>query len=145
MSDYRLKTMRVYSKQETGKGYRVLVDRLWPRGIRKDVLALDAWKKEVAPTAELRKWFGHDPDKFDAFRAFYLAELDQNEEAARFVKETAVLLKTQDVILLYGAKDEEHNQAVVLLDWLNQQMASSLAEPSAKEGAEEEDRRFIDG
>lgn len=138
MSDYYLKTMRVYDKQETGNGYRVLVDRLWPRGIRKEALALDEWKKEVAPSEKLRKWYGHDPDKFEAFRASYLTELDQNEEAARFVKETAVLLKTQDVILLYGAKDEEHNQAVVLLDWLYQQMASSPAGSSAEEGAEEE-------
>jgi uncharacterized protein YeaO (DUF488 family) len=145
MSDYCLKTMRVYDKQETGNGYRVLVDRLWPRGIRKEALALDEWKKEVAPSENLRKWYGHDPDKFDDFRASYLAELDQNEEASRFVKETAVLLKTRDVILLYGAKDEEHNQAVVLLDWLNQHMASSTAESPAEEESEEEDGRFVDG
>ncbi len=95
-----------------------LVDRLWPRGIAKTDLDYDSWIKDVAPSSELRSWFGHDPDRFAEFRKRYLAELDSNAEAAEPITSAA---RKGRVVLLYSAKDEEHNQAVVLKEWLHQQ------------------------
>ncbi|AZZ40065.1 DUF488 domain-containing protein [Acidipropionibacterium jensenii] len=92
-------------------GYRVLVDRLWPRGISKVRAALDAHPKEVAPSTELRKWFGHDPAKFDAFVERYRQELEASGAARDLLDELA---DQDDVDLLYDAKDREHNNAVVL-------------------------------
>lgn len=96
-------------------GYRVLVDRLWPRGISKVKARLDLWLKEIGPSTELRKWFGHDPERFEEFRARYLQELDGNPA----VGELLDICRAHDAVtLLYGAKDPEHNQAVVLRDYL---------------------------
>lgn len=107
---------RAYDAEGLAKaeGARVLVDRVWPRGVSNDELHLDLWAKEAAPSTALRKWFGHDPAKWDAFRDRYRAELDggADTEALR------ALLKKGPVVLIYGAKDEAHNQAVVLRDWL---------------------------
>lgn len=96
------------------EGARVLVDRVWPRGVTKDALRLDLWAKEAAPSTGLRRWFGHDPAKWEEFRRRYRAELDggADTEALR------ALLRQGPVVLIYGAKDEAHNQAVVLRDWL---------------------------
>lgn len=92
-------------------GYRVLVDRIWPRGVSKERAGLDEHRKEVAPSNELRKWFGHDPVRFDEFTAHYRAELDASGAAETFARDMA---GHPLVTLLYGAKDHERNQAVVL-------------------------------
>lgn len=96
-----------------------LVDRLWPRGVSKDEISMDAWLKEVAPSAELRKWFGHDPQRWDEFRRRYLNELDNNSEAAGRLIQAA---RQGRVVLLFDAKDTDHNQAVVLREWLLRQI-----------------------
>lgn len=95
-----------------------LVDRLWPRGIAKADLDFDAWIKDVAPSTELRRWFGHVPARFAEFRERYMAELDAHPEAAQPIVDAAAKGR---VVLLYSAKDTEHNQAVVLRDWILRQ------------------------
>lgn len=112
---------RIYSHDQVS-GYRILTDRLWPRGISKEKAALDLWAKEIAPSGELRKWFGHEVDKYPEFETRYLAELNANPDAPAFVATVKTQLKDQDVLLLFGAKDETHNQAVVLKSWLDQQL-----------------------
>lgn len=110
-----LRIRRVYADPTPDDGYRVLVDRLWPRGVSKERAHVDRWLKEVAPSNELRTWFNHDRSLFDEFVARYRAELDANpavEELRAIVAEHPV------VTLLYGAKDEQDNQAVVLRDYL---------------------------
>jgi len=113
-----LKLERIYTKPADLDGYRILVDRLWPRGISKVNAHLDDWAKVMGPSTELRKWFNHDPEKFADFQTRYLAEIEANPATAEFVKKVAEQLKQTNVILLYGAKDEQHNQAVVLRDYL---------------------------
>lgn len=107
---------RVYDKALKKDGYRVLVDRLWPRGISKAVAAVDEWAKEIAPTPTLRKWFSHDPERWSAFKKRYLAELKANNAIEEFVEqhEDKPLLT-----LVYGAKDTEHTHALVLQEYLN--------------------------
>tara|TARA_R110000765_G_scaffold75590_1_gene148190 strand:+ start:631 stop:1002 length:372 start_codon:yes stop_codon:yes gene_type:complete len=106
---------RVYNLDAKNDGIRLLVDRLWPRGIAKKEIDLDDWIMEVAPSNELRKWFGHDPEKWDDFRKRYRAELSENPDAVRRCLDW---LRKDNVTLLYGARDKEHNQAVVLRDYL---------------------------
>ncbi|KAA3641438.1 MAG: DUF488 domain-containing protein [Proteobacteria bacterium] len=102
---------RIYEDAANRDGHRVLVDRLWPRGVSKDVAKLDDWCKDLAPSDDLRKWFDHDPDKFEEFAQKYKKEL-QGCEAK--LDELLDIAKNKRVTLLYGAKDEQHNQAVVL-------------------------------
>ena len=106
---------RVYEPHEKGDGSRVLVDRVWPRGIAKKKLSDALWLKDVAPSTELRKWFGHDPERWREFRTRYRAELKKNPEP---VAKLRAIAKRGHVTLLYAAKDEEHNQAVVLAEYL---------------------------
>ena len=106
---------RIYEPAATNDGARVLVDRVWPRGITKEKAALGLWLKEIAPSTELRKWFGHDPARWDEFRARYGKELDGNEEA---VGQLRALIAKGPVTLVYSAHDAEHNQAVALADYL---------------------------
>lgn len=106
---------RIYDKPAATDGYRVLVDRLWPRGVSKEKAALDKWLKEVAPTPELRTWFAHDPAKFKEFRARYEEELQHNPAVAELQD---IAAKHQTVTLLYGAKDPSINQAVVLQSFI---------------------------
>lgn len=111
----KLKLERIYSKPADLDGYRILVDRLWPRGISKVNAHLDNWVKEVGPSNDLRKWFNHDLARYPEFKQRYLQELADHPAAYNTVK--ALIkekLPTQNVILLYGAKDQKHNQAVVL-------------------------------
>lgn len=108
---------RVYEKREKDDGYRILVDRLWPRGLTKEKAAADLWLKEIAPTTELRKWFDHDPEKWGGFQKKYLKEITENKEAVATLKEK---MKEGKVTILYGAKDEEHNEAKVLMDFINE-------------------------
>lgn len=98
-----------------GDGFRVLVDRLWPRGVSKEDAALDEWLKDVGPSTELRKWFDHDPDKFEEFAGRYGDELDGNPAWERLQQ---IVADHKRVTLLFGAKDHDHNQAVVLRDLL---------------------------
>ena len=113
MTTFRIK--RIYEELEPSDGYRVLVDRLWPRGISKETAALDEWCKDVAPSNELREWFGHDPSKYAEFKERYLQELAQNSELPAII---ASWRAHRQVTLLFGARDPEHNQAEVLLEYL---------------------------
>ena len=110
-----LKLKRVYEPPEAADGKRILVERLWPRGLTKDKAHVDVWMKDVAPTTELRKWFDHDPAKWTEFKKRYRAELSKNDEQVAQLKKEIGKAKTT---LVYGAKDEEHNAALVLLDYL---------------------------
>lgn len=105
---------RIYDKSITPEGIRILIDRLWPRGLKKEDANIDYWFKEVAPSSELRKWFGHKPERFEEFRLKYLQELRNDEEKCQKVDEICQMLDENNVILLYGAKDIEKNHAVVL-------------------------------
>ncbi|MGI6052431.1 MAG: DUF488 domain-containing protein [Bilifractor sp.] len=120
---HQLKTLRVYELNPDTAGYRILVDRLWPRGLRKEALSPFVWAKDIAPTNDLRKWYGHDPDRFEEFTRKYREELENNPDADKFVKDVGDILKDQDVLLLFAAKDKEANQAVVLKKWLEERIA----------------------
>lgn len=113
VSHLRLK--RAYVPAEPEDGVRILVDRLWPRGVSKAKAALDDWMKEIAPSAALRQWFGHDPGRWPEFQRRYNSELQQHTEDLDRIR---ALAKKQTVTLVYGAQDEEHNDAVVLRDVL---------------------------
>lgn len=106
---------RIYDPPSKDDGARVLVDRLWPRGVRKEAAKLTVWLKEIAPSPELRKWFGHEPERFHEFSQRYRAELAANGDAVDQIDE---LLKHGSVTLLYAARDTAHNEAVVLADFL---------------------------
>jgi len=108
---------RIYEPASKEDGRRVLVDRVWPRGVSRERAALDLWLKEIAPTTDLRKWFGHVPARFAEFRDRYCKELDANPEAVAELRELA---EDADVTLLYSAHDRDHNNAVVLAEYLNQ-------------------------
>lgn len=111
--DIRLK--RAYEPPARSDGARILVDRLWPRGVKKETLKLDSWLKDIAPSSELRKWFDHRPDRFEQFAKKYRAELDANPGA---VAELEPWLHRGRATLVYGARDPAINQAVVLRDYL---------------------------
>ena len=106
-----IKIKRVYNDPEDSDGYRILIDRIWPRGLSKEDAKLDDWNKDLAPSTKLRKWFDHDPDKFEIFSEKYKKELENSNEDLKKLIEKA---QDNTVTLLYGAKDTEHNQAVVL-------------------------------
>jgi uncharacterized protein YeaO (DUF488 family) len=111
-----VKLKRVYDEFSETDGNRILVDRLWPRGLTKEKARVDLWLKDVAPSTELRKWFAHDPGKWPEFETRYRAELKQNPHKFSLLKRAAAKGPTT---LLYGAKDNEHNEAVVLQKLLN--------------------------
>ncbi len=111
----RLRLKRVYEPAAPGDGVRVLVDRLWPRGLTRKKAAIDHWMKEVAPSPALRKWFGHDPDRWTEFKRRYMGELRQHKD---LLAELRKLNRQRTVTLLFGARDEEHNDAVVLREVL---------------------------
>jgi uncharacterized protein YeaO (DUF488 family) len=117
-----IQVKRAYEPPAPGDGYRVLVDRLWPRGVSKEKLALDEWRKEIAPSDALRKWFGHDPEKWAEFRKRYFAELDGQRDR---VLELLQHADPGPLTLVYGAKDEEHNNAVALDEYLESHGAST--------------------
>jgi uncharacterized protein YeaO (DUF488 family) len=106
---------RAYEPPEPSDGYRVLIDRLWPRGVKKEEARLDEWARELAPSSELRRWFGHDPAKFDEFRRRYREELAAQEKK---LTELRRLARKETVTLVYSARDTEHNDAVVLAELL---------------------------
>jgi uncharacterized protein YeaO (DUF488 family) len=106
---------RVYLPSSPEDGVRVLVDRLWPRGVRKSEAAIDRWLKEVAPSTELRRWFGHDPRKWEEFRHRYRSELSRK---TTLLNELRTIAKRRRLTLVYAARDELHNEAVMLRDVL---------------------------
>lgn len=106
-----LKIKRVYDAPSSDDGVRILVDRLWPRGLKKEDAQLDFWDKDIAPSNELREWFGHKPERFDEFSKKYMQELKAHEDRLKEIKD---MLKTKNVTLVYAAKDTNDNHAVVL-------------------------------
>jgi uncharacterized protein YeaO (DUF488 family) len=117
-----LRLKRAYEPPTASDGYRVLIDRLWPRGVSKEEARLDEWARELAPSSELRRWFGHDPAKFDEFRRRYRQELDSHDEKLRDLRRRA---RNGRLTLVYGARDSEHNDAVVLAEMLRRGRRSS--------------------
>ena len=107
---------RVYEKPDPKDGFRILVDRLWPRGLTKEKAGADLWLKDIAPSTELRKWFNHDPEKWKEFQKKYQKELQENKEAVSVLKEH---LKQGHVTLLYAAKDGVHNEADVIKNFVS--------------------------
>jgi uncharacterized protein YeaO (DUF488 family) len=116
-----LKMKRIYEAPEKADGFRILVDRLWPRGVKKESARLDAWLKDSAPSPDLRKWFAHDPEKFAAFKERYEEELVMNPPTAVAVAEILKQLEATDVTLVYAARDPEINHVVVLRGFLEKQ------------------------
>ncbi|MCH2450773.1 MAG: DUF488 domain-containing protein [Gracilimonas sp.] len=108
---------RIYEDASEKDGYRVLVDRLWPRGVSKEAAQLDEWNKKISPSPELRKWFDHDPEKFEEFKKRYKTELADREDVIDELFENA---DDHKLTLLYAAKDETHNHAIVLKEFLNE-------------------------
>jgi uncharacterized protein YeaO (DUF488 family) len=114
-----IRLSRVYDHEPSGAGKVFLVERLWPRGIRRGDLTMDAWLKDVAPSPELRTWFSHDPAKWTEFRRRYSRELDANPQAWQPLVEAAA---AGDITLLYSSRDRDHNNAVALRDYLTTQL-----------------------
>jgi uncharacterized protein YeaO (DUF488 family) len=115
-----IRLKRAYEAAENADGKRYLVDRVWPRGLTKDKLHIDSWLKDVAPSTELRKWFGHDPARWNEFQSRYRKELSAHTEALAPLLDAA---RRGNVTLVYGARDTEHNQAVVLKQVLEEHLA----------------------
>jgi uncharacterized protein YeaO (DUF488 family) len=112
-----IKLKRVYDKEDSADGVRYLVERLWPRGIKKTSLHLDGWLKDVGPSTELRKWFSHDPEKWEQFKRKYFAELDRAPENCEPILQAA---RKGAVTLLYSSHDTEHNNAVALKEYIEE-------------------------
>ncbi len=115
-----IKVKRIYRPRDPDDGLWILVERLWPRGVRRG--SVDAWMKEVAPSPELREWFSHDPSKWEEFRSRYLEELSRNPAVNRLLD----LARTGNVTLVYAARDEEHNSAVVLKEFLERALQADV-------------------
>ncbi|MGI6417510.1 MAG: DUF488 domain-containing protein [Thermoguttaceae bacterium] len=127
----RILVARVYDPEKGRNGSRILVDRMWPRGLKKEGLKIDGWMKRVAPSADLRRWFQHDPGRWEEFRRRYFAELDSQPDAWR---ELAELCGSRTVTLLFAAKDREHNNATALREYLERQRR---LKPAVRRGARE--------
>ncbi len=109
---------RIYDKPSITDGKRVLIDRLWPRGVKKSTANIDLWMKNIAPSDELRQWFNHEPDKWEAFEKKYRKELEGNKHLLELIS----MVRSTDVTLLYAAKDTKHNNAVVLERIINERL-----------------------
>ena len=120
-SNPRLQVKRVYDAPARSDGCRVLVDRIWPRGLSKEAAQLDTWVKDVAPSAELRKWFGHEPSRWDSFKRRYFRELDERQEA---LEQLLGACSGRTLTLLFAAKDSAHNNAVALKEYLDARIES---------------------
>lgn len=116
----KIELARTYDAPAPDGRFRVLVDRLWPRGVKKEALKLDAWMKDLAPSAELRRWFNHDPQRWDEFRKRFFNELEAKPHEVTQLRKAA---DKQSVLLLYGARDEKHNNAVALKEFLEKHAA----------------------
>ena len=126
----RIRIKRAYEDRSPGDGRWILVDRLWPRGVSKAELRDTVWMKDVAPSAQLRKWFGHKPERWEAFRARYIGELQRNPALAALRE----LVATGPVTLVYSARDEARNQAVVLAEFLRGEAATGEHTSGARAG-----------
>lgn len=124
-----LQIKRVYDSPAPDDGFHILVDRLWPRGLTKEKASVDLWLKEIAPSTELRKWFGHDPEKWGEFQKRYRKELAGSRAAMDVLKQK---IREGPVTLLYGAKDHEHNEAAVLLSLLGKKKPKQQTNPSPR-------------
>jgi uncharacterized protein YeaO (DUF488 family) len=111
----QIRLKRAYEKPADDDGRRFLIDRIWPRGVGREALKIDAWLKEIAPSTELRRWFGHDPEKWEEFKRRYFLELDTRPPA---LQELRSRVAAEPVTLVYGASDEQHNNAVALREYL---------------------------
>jgi uncharacterized protein YeaO (DUF488 family) len=132
VSPLDVRVCRVYEEPSAADGIRVLVDRIWPRGLRKDAIRLDDWARDVAPSSELRTWYGHDPAKFEEFRRRYLGELAGGPQRAALGRLRALAAgRTETLTLLTATRDVDHSQAAVLAQLLRQS-----AEPAEPEGGE---------
>ena len=116
-----LKIKRAYDKKETGDGKRILIDRLWPRGLSKADAKIDQWLKDLAPSTELRKWFGHDPAKWIEFKKRYLAELSEPGKQA-LLENISQMARRNNITLIYSAKDTEHSDVKVLEEIIGKMM-----------------------
>ncbi len=114
-----LKVRRIYERPTKADGERILVDRLWPRGISKESAKIDVWMKDVAPSDPLRKWFAHDPARWREFKKRYFRELEENQQVLDVVKKAG---ERKTLTLLYGARDREHNNAMALMEFLRQRV-----------------------
>ena len=117
-----LKCKRIYETPAETDGFRILVDKLWPRGMKKENAEIDLWAKEITPSNELRKWFSHIPEKYDEFKKRYRQELSENSASRKFKDLCIEKLNDNNVTFLYAAKSEKYNHAVVLKDWLEEHM-----------------------
>lgn len=117
-----IKVVRIYDHEQPD-GYRILVDRLWPRGMSKVKAHLDEWDKEIGPTNELRKWFNHEDNKYPEFKSKYIAQLQANPATPAFIKNVKEKLGKENVLFLYGAKNKKYNQAVVLKEFIDKQLS----------------------
>jgi uncharacterized protein YeaO (DUF488 family) len=125
-----IRAKRIYEPPSRQDGRRILVDRLWPRGLTKEKASIDAWMKELSPSTELRKWYSHDPEKWDEFRRRYFRELEEHLEA---VEELAAAAKTRTVTLLFSTKEEERNNAVALAEYLGKPRRPTAEKKSPRE------------
>jgi uncharacterized protein YeaO (DUF488 family) len=126
---------RVYEAEEKADGFRVLVDRLWPRGLKKETVHADVWLKEIAPSYSLRQWFHHEPEKWAAFRKAYKAELKKSEAVTELIR---YCKKYKMITLLYSAKDEQHNQALVLQQFVKELLQKKQSHQIRKKDCQKE-------
>jgi uncharacterized protein YeaO (DUF488 family) len=118
---FKIRLIRAYDVTKNDRGYRILVDRVWPRGVTKESLALDNWPKELAPSTELRRWFNHDPTRWSGFRTRYARELKAKPE---LITDVLAGAKRRSLLLIYGARDTDHNNAVALRDYIQEHFTS---------------------
>ena len=130
-SMYQIQIKRIYTEKSDTDGFRILTDRLWPRGIAKEKAAIDFWAKELSPSTYLRKWFDHKEELFTRFRELYREELEKNPEKDSFIRLVKEELKKESVTLLFASKEEKLNQATVLSEWLKEQLSENIKEHSA--------------
>lgn len=128
---YQIQIKRIYTEKSDTDGFRILTDRLWPRGIAKEKAAIDFWAKELSPSTYLRKWFDHKEELFTRFRELYREELEKNPEKDSFIRLVKEELKKEAVTLLFASKEEKLNQATVLSEWLKEQLSENTKEQSA--------------
>ncbi|MDO4680139.1 MAG: DUF488 family protein [Aerococcus sp.] len=117
---HSIRLIRAYNHRQlkNAKGYKLLIDRLWPRGVKKTDLPYQWWLKELAPTPSLRAWFNHQADRYPTFKQKYLNELKENPFSPSVLEFLTQILQSENIILIYSAKDDEHNQVVVFKEWL---------------------------
>lgn len=130
-SMYQIQIKRIYTEKSDTDGFRILTDRLWPRGVAKEKAAIDFWAKELSPSTYLRKWFDHKEELFSRFRELYREELEKNPEKDSFIRLVKEELKKEAVTLLFASKEEKLNQATVLSEWLKEQLSENIKEHSA--------------